>query len=153
MALKRTLPELVGRVNRLAHSTGEGLMLMGPGRWGSSSLELGIGVGYAQINHAHVLVEIAQETAGLSPDFSYGTHFFQDLVEDEILYLAVNPDLPSSGFNAAFFGRAHNALLELFPDAAAYADLVRLIDVPAACGARAAVVVDLEARAGVCYLE
>ena len=166
VAVKRSLPQVIGRINRLAHMAGERLMMIGPGRWGSSSIDLGIGVGYAQINHAQVLVEMAREAAGMAPDFSYGTHFFQDLVEDEIFYLAVNPDDPASEFNETFFSNAPNALHDALhaevptndagsssTDAGEYSALVRLIDVPAAAGVHAAVIADPEARSGVCFLE
>jgi hypothetical protein len=32
--------------------------MMGPGRWGSSSIELGVNVSYADINNTAVLVEM-----------------------------------------------------------------------------------------------
>jgi len=65
---------------------------MGPGRWGSTNIELGVNTGYADIDNASVLVEVAREKAGQRPEVSYGTHFFQDLIESNILYLPVYPD-------------------------------------------------------------
>ena len=55
------------------------------------------------IDNAAVLVEMAREEAGHVPEVSYGTHFFQDLVEDQIIYLPVYPDSPRTEFNHAFF--------------------------------------------------
>ena len=65
-----------------------------------------------------MLVEIAREEAGHVPEVSYGTHFFQDLVEAQIIYLPVYPDDPPAGFNAGFFDGLPNVLLaQLLPDA------------------------------------
>ena len=36
-----------------------------------------------------VICEVAEESAGLMPELSYGSHFFQDLVEMEIFYVAI----------------------------------------------------------------
>ena len=57
-------------------------ILMGPGRWGSrGDVRLGVSVTYADINNTAVLVEMARQRGNYLPDLSFGTHFFQDLVE------------------------------------------------------------------------
>ncbi len=118
---------------------------MGPGRWGSSNIDLGVNVGYADIDNAAVLVEMAREEAGHLPDVSYGTHFFQDLVESSIIFLAVYPDDAATEFNADLFEKSPNALTELLPDAGEFAEAVKVIDVPAVRdGARVHVVADSE---------
>ena len=45
------------------------------------NIDLGVNVTYADIDSTAVLVELAREEAGHVPEVSYGTHFFQDLVE------------------------------------------------------------------------
>jgi pyruvate, water dikinase len=65
--------------------------LIGPGRWGTSSPELGLPVRFADINRVAVLVEVAELGSGMIPDLSYGAHFFQDLVESRIGYVALFP--------------------------------------------------------------
>jgi hypothetical protein len=80
----------VARVNDALE--GEPFLLMGPGRWGSNDPSLGVKVNYADINHCRVLIEIAHRRGEYVPEVSYGTHFFQDLVEDGIYYLALHPD-------------------------------------------------------------
>ncbi|MFU8856226.1 MAG: PEP/pyruvate-binding domain-containing protein [Deferrisomatales bacterium] len=154
LALKRSIGRLVGRINRHPE-VGQGkLMMMGPGRWGSNTVDLGVNVGYADIDRAAVLVELAREEAGHLPEVSYGTHFFQDLVEQEIIYLPVYPDDEEAAFNAGFFDESPNALLRLFPSAEEFAGVVKLIDVPEASGgASARVVADPETRRAVCFLE
>ena len=90
--------------------------MIGPGRWGSSNIDLGVNVGYADIDNAAVLVELAREEAGHVPEVSYGTHFFQDLVEQQIIYLPVYPDDADCAFNEAFFETSPERLTALLPE-------------------------------------
>jgi len=151
--VKRGLGRLVGRLTAHPALASAGVMMMGPGRWGSSNIALGVNVSYADIAGVAVLVEIAREEAGHVPEVSYGTHFFQDLVEDRIIYLPLYPDDPAAGFNQHFFDLAPNALPQLLPDAVEFSDWVQVIDVPAATGGRrACVVADPERQRAVCYL-
>ena len=64
-------------------------MLLGPGRWGTSSPELGIPARFAQISYVKALCETSFETGSLMPELSFGSHFFQDLVESNIFYGAI----------------------------------------------------------------
>ncbi|MCL4694962.1 MAG: hypothetical protein KJ060_20920, partial [Candidatus Hydrogenedentes bacterium] len=83
---------LVGRLTHLPLKAGSGsLLLAGPGRWGTRSPELGVPVSFAEINAVGVLCEIVAMRQDLTPDVSMGTHFLSDLVESDILYLAVFP--------------------------------------------------------------
>jgi hypothetical protein len=81
-----------------------------------------------------VLVEIARQREGYVPDLSFGTHFFQDLVESSIRYLPLYPDDPGTVFAEGFFTGKPNVLAELVPELAGLADVVRVIDVRAATG-------------------
>ena len=109
---------------------GRRFLLMGPGRWGSQDSRLGVRVGWSDICHASVLVEIARRQGGYVPEISFGSHFFQDLVESEIQYLALYPDDPGEVYSEAFFNRATNRLGDLIPDDAGEGTAVRLIHVP-----------------------
>jgi hypothetical protein len=152
--VKRSLGRLVGQINRLPAVREGKIIMMGPGRWGSSNIQLGVNVGYADIDNASVLVEIAAEEAGQVPEVSYGTHFFQDLVEAQIIYLPVYPDSESAQFHSDFFRRAPNTLLEHLPQAGAYEDVLRLIDVPRAAGGQfAQVIADTRQNRALCYLQ
>jgi len=75
------------------------------------------------------------------PEVSYGTHFFQDLVEGQIIYLPVYPDDPKTMFNSSFFEGSPNILTDLLPDSRAFKDVVKIIDVPKAAGGTYAKVV------------
>ena len=77
---------------------------MGPGRWGSrGDITLGVRVTYAGISNTAMLIEIARRKGSYVPDLSFGTHFFQDLVEARIRYLALYPDEDGILFNEDFF--------------------------------------------------
>jgi pyruvate, water dikinase len=152
MEKKQQLGRLVGRINRAAQVVSRGLILMGPGRWGSTNIQLGVNVGYADISNAAVLVEVAGEESGCVPEVSFGTHFFQDLVESGIIYAAVFPGQLETGFNHQFFCSSPNVLTEVLPDAGTFAPLVRLIDVAAASGLGACISADPISRQAVCYL-
>ncbi len=130
---------LVGRLN--ARLAGYRYILMGPGRWGSANIALGVRVGYADIYNASMLVEIAFAGPAGTPEASYGTHFFQDLVEASIYPLALYPDEPGDYLNRAFFEESPNVLPELLPADAPLADYVRVIHIPSVTGGRKAEVV------------
>jgi pyruvate,water dikinase len=108
-------------------------ILMGPGRWGSrGDVKLGVNVTYSDISNTALLVEIARQRGGYLPDLSFGTHFFQDLVEAAIRYLPLYPDDEGNTFNQRFFLSSSNELPGLLPEFARLADVVRVIDVPRA---------------------
>jgi hypothetical protein len=125
---------IVGAANEQLE--GKRFILMGPGRWGSSDIRLGVRVTYADIRNTRLLVEIAREKDGYVPEVSFGTHFFQDLVESEIHHLALYPDRPEAVFNQAFLEGAPNQLGKMVPEHADQADSVRIIHVPSASGGR-----------------
>ena len=151
---KKSLGRLVGQINRHPRIKENRIMMMGPGRWGSSNIAMGVNVTYADIDNAAVLVEVALEEAGHVPEVSYGTHFFQDLVEAQIIYLPVYPDDSSSEFQHQFFEAAPNVLPELLPHAGEHESVLRLIDVPEATGgALAQVVADPQGRQAACFLD
>ncbi len=144
--------QTISRLNARLH--GERFALLGPGRWGSKDTRLGVRVGYADINNTALLVEIAREQGGVQPEVSFGSHFFQDLVESDIHYLALYPDDPDADFNEKFLHGSTNALVELLPEAAPQAGVVRVIDVAAATGGqRLHVIMDGEQQEALGYLD
>ena len=132
----KTLREVglaVGRLNKLLPR--HRFILMGPGRWGSrGDIKLGVSVTYSEINNSSVLVEIARRKGSYVPDLSFGTHFFQDLVEAQIRYLPLFPDDAGVTFNERFLLDSPNSLEALAPDFAHLASTVRVIDVSAVTG-------------------
>jgi pyruvate,water dikinase len=152
--MKKSLGRIVGRINDHPAVAAGRILMMGPGRWGSSNIELGVNVSYADINNTSVLVEMAREEAGQIPEVSYGTHFFLDLVEAQIIYLPVYPDDPEAEFNEGIFGELPNVLTDLIPEAERFREIIRVIDLPAAtAGCFAKVVADPQTQRAICYLE
>jgi hypothetical protein len=122
---------LIGTLNKTLE--GKGFIFSGPGRWGSSNILLGVPVTYADIYNAKALVELSIDQGDGAPDPSYGTHFFQDLVESNIYPLAVSPDQPGEYLNREFLRTAHNAIRELLPNediAPSLEEAVTVIHVP-----------------------
>ena len=118
----------VGRLNKLLPK--RQFILLGPGRWGSrGDIKLGVSVTYSDISNTAVLMEIAAKRGNYVPDLSFGTHFFQDLVEAGIRYLPLFPGDGSGLFNDIFLRRAPNILAELLPEYEHLADVVHVIDV------------------------
>ena len=121
---------LIGRINRAAEPSGAGgTMLVGPGRWGTSDPFLGIPVAFAEISRASVLCEIVAMHEHLVPDVSLGTHFLNDVVETDMLYLALFPERGNTYLSTQWFESAPNRLLEVLPYAGPWADTIRIIDV------------------------
>lgn len=120
----------VGRLNELLPK--RQFILMGPGRWGSrGDIKLGVSITYSEINKTAMLIEIAKKKKDYVPDLSFGTHFFQDLVEANIKYLPLYPDDGNIMFNDGFFNGSENIFPKLLPDLAKLQNVVKVIDVSA----------------------
>jgi hypothetical protein len=122
------IARVIGRLNKKLAN--ESFILMGPGRWGSTNLDLGVKVSYADIYNTRMLIEIAISRNGMTPEVSYGTHFFQDLIESRIFPLSLYPDDANTIFNRQFFYGTPNELPALLPADTVYADYVKVIDIP-----------------------
>ena len=127
----KTLQEVgraVGKLNKILPK--HQFILMGPGRWGSrGDIKLGVNVTYSDINNTAVLIEIAKKKGNYVPDLSFGTHFFQDLVEASIKYIPLYPDDAKITFNEMFLKNSNNILKELLPEFDYLSDTVKVIDV------------------------
>jgi pyruvate, water dikinase len=104
------------------------LALLGPGRWGTSTPSLGIPVSFGEIDTVSILCEIVEMRDDLIPDVSLGTHFFNDLIEADMLYLAFFPGREDSYLDRNFFENEPNRLSLLLPKAAAWEHVIRVID-------------------------
>lgn len=105
-------------------------ILMGPGRWGSrGDIKLGVPVRYADINNTALLIEIAKEKGEYTPELSFGTHFFQDLVEANIRYLPLYPDQQGNIFNEEILHAAENHIGDFCNGGAQTEPTIRLIKV------------------------
>ena len=117
-------------------------------------MRLGVPIRYADINRCRMLIEVARQKDGFSPDVSFGTHFFQDLIESDIHYLPLYPDAKGSRFDEAFMSRTPNALADVVPDDAELASEIHVIHVPAvAQGRRLTLAMDGETDQAIAYLD
>ena len=82
------IAEEIERINRIMLDEGNGYVLVGPGRWGSSDEWLGIPVKWPHISGARVIVEAGLSSYNVDP--SQGTHFFQNLTSLGVCYLTIN---------------------------------------------------------------
>jgi hypothetical protein len=127
--------------------------LMGPGRWGSNDINLGVKVIYSDISKAKLLAEVAFAKEGYTPEASYGTHFFQDLAEANIVIVAIFPERPGEILNEEFFLGSMNSLADLAPEMKSYERVVKVIHVPSAYpGCLFHVYLNSEAQKGIGFL-
>jgi hypothetical protein len=126
---KYSVARLVGKLNRqIQNKQTSPTILLGPGRWGTTTPSLGVPVNFAEINKMSVLVEIAYEGGNLMPELSFGTHFFQDLVESNIFFIALFPEKDSVTFNRDKLTQMPNALADIFPEESKFENIVKVYD-------------------------
>ncbi len=85
---KSLVAKFIGKLNWTFRGQDKHMMLIVPGRIGTSSPELGVPTSFADISEFEIICETEETRAGYNPELSYGSHIFQDLVEAEILYTA-----------------------------------------------------------------
>jgi len=109
------------------------MMLLAPGRIGTTSPELGITISFAEISNFKVLCEIYYKDAGYMPELSFGTHFFHDLVETGIFYASIFEDDNTIKFKPDFFEDKRNISLNLWTggrtDGSEFIDIIKVYDV------------------------
>ncbi len=104
-------------------------ILVGPGRWGSrGDIRLGVSVTFSEINKTALLIEIAKKRRNYVPDLSFGTHFFQDMVEANIKYMPLYPD-DTSTFNEDTLNSSKNILPDIIPEAKNLQNVIKVIQV------------------------
>ena len=127
---KYHIARIMGKLNKeIGRQVNIPVLLLGPGRWGTSTPSLGVPVRFAEINNITVMGEMAFPKGNLMPDLSFGTHFFQDLVETRIFYFALFPDKENVIFNKEWLFSQENLFEELVPQASKYKDVVYVYDV------------------------
>jgi pyruvate, water dikinase len=138
---------LLGKVNGAckARANAGPIVLMGPGRWGTSSPSLGIPVAFSDINGVSILCEIVAMRRDLVPDVSLGTHFINELVEMDILYLALFPGKENTVLDEARILSAPSILTELVPEAEKWERTVCVVPAAALAGESRTVVLKANA--------
>jgi hypothetical protein len=128
---RHEVARVIGRLNRLEPGADRRILLAGPGRWGTTTVSLGVPVTFAEIQRVSVLCEIMR-LGDVVPDVSLGSHFFNDLVEEAMLYLALYPGYAGHALDEARLRAWPGRLAELLPDDAALAPVIRVVDFPLA---------------------
>jgi hypothetical protein len=100
------------------------VLLMTPGRIGTSSPELGVPVRFADISGFCGICEVSDSRAGYMPELSYGSHMFQDLVEAEIVYCAVWNNEKTRLYQPELLTKLPNRFTEIVPDMPELADMI-----------------------------
>lgn len=118
----------ISEINRILPR--KSFILMGPGRWGSrGDIKLGVPIAYSDINNTAMLIEMEGEKLHYQPELSFGTHFFQDLVEENIKYLPLYPSDKNNIFNRSFFHSCNNAIAQIVPSCAYLDHVIRVIQI------------------------
>jgi len=118
----------IGRLNSLLE--GQSFILVGPGRWGSSDAMQGVPVTYADIFNTRALVEVTSRQNGFSSEPSYGTHFFQDLVESQIYPLAIHPEESGDYLNLDFISQSESQLTKFIHEPTKGGRCIKVIHIP-----------------------
>lgn len=127
---KYEIARMVGELNTgIEERSKMPTLLLGPGRWGTTTPSLGVPVKFAEINNITVLIEVSFLAANAKPELSFGTHFFQDLVETNIFYVALFPEKKNVALNHRWFTRSRNLFTKLLPQAARYKNVINVYDV------------------------
>ncbi len=120
---KYELARMIGSLNNNIPT-----LLIGPGRWGTRDPSLGVPVKFAEISKVKALVEIDDPERGFSPELSFGSHFFLDLVEADIFYTALFMDNEENCFNHKWIATQENSLEKLLPEAKKYSNNLKIIE-------------------------
>ena len=126
---KNSVAKAVGSFNWKYRGSGKHMMLIVPGRIGTSSQELGVPTTFADISEFEVICEVAESGAGYNPELSYGSHIFQDLVEAQILYTAVFEGKQTKEYHPEKLTKLPNLLTELLPEHGKLNEVIRILDV------------------------
>lgn len=127
---KYDVARLIGVINQHIENRDKmAVMLLGPGRWGTSTPSLGVPVSFSEINNMTVLGELSFISANAVPEISFGSHFFQDLVEMGIFYLAVYTEHKGVIFNQDLLRKLPNLLETLAPAYRKYKEVVKVADI------------------------
>jgi hypothetical protein len=114
---KPAVARVVGQVNQYFKNSDKVVMLLVPGRIGTSSPELGVPVKFAEICNMSIACEVAYEGAGYMPELSFGSHFFQDLVEADLFYASIFENKETTlYYDRDFFNSDKNMLMEIARD-------------------------------------
>jgi hypothetical protein len=121
---KYKVARMIGMINTALK--GKNIMLIGPGRWGTTTPSLGVPVHFTELCNMSVICEVASREEGFEPELSYGSHFFQDLVEADIFYVAIFDGQKDVIFRPERLFRFENCIRTIVPDEAQLEDIIHI---------------------------
>lgn len=125
---KDLVAKLIGKINWHYRDLNKHMMLIVPGRVGTTSPELGVPTAFADISAFDIICETEESKAGYNPELSYGSHIFQDLVEAEILYTAIFHGDKTLHYSPEKL-ESSNDMIKEFSESEALAGIVHVYDV------------------------
>ena len=130
---KYDVAECVGKINWYYKGKGKHLLLMTPGRIGTSSPELGVPVSFGQISNFSAICEISDNRAGYMPELSYGSHMFQDLVEAEMIYGAIWNNKKTISYHPNLFQNIPDLFEKICPEHPELKGMIQVREVKNLC--------------------
>jgi len=125
---KYTIARIIGKINQYFKGKEKAVMLITPGRIGTSSPELGLPVSFSEINNIKVICEVSYKDAGYIPELSFGSHLFNDLVETGIFYASIFEDNNTVKFDSNFFDNMKSILPDICTGCDEAADIIKAYD-------------------------
>ena len=125
---KYTIARLIGTLNQKLK--GKNVLLVGPGRWGTTTPSLGVPVHFGELCNMAAICEVSYQKAGLMPELSFGSHFFQDVVESDIFYSAVFEGNENVIFRPEYILKYENQLAQLLPNESHQEEVIHLAQAP-----------------------
>jgi pyruvate,water dikinase len=122
------LARLIGQIVHAAGRDKPDVLLIGPGRWGTTTPSLGVPVSYADIDKVCAICEVVSMNGQLVPDVSLGTHFLNELVEMDVLYMALFPLKEGNFLNEEMLENAPDRFKSLCTDSNPFPAVLRVID-------------------------
>jgi hypothetical protein len=115
---------LIGTLNQKLK--GKSVMLIGPGRWGTTTPSLGVPVNFSELCNMAVLCEVSYRQADLIPELSFGSHFFQDIVESGIFYAAIFEGDADVSFHPELILERENAFAKILPEEEKWSQVIHI---------------------------
>ena len=148
-AKKPDVGRMISQINQRYEEEELKLMLLVPGRIGTSSPELGVPVVYADISQFIAICEVAYSKAGYRPELSYGSHMFQDLVEADVYYGAINENSKTRLYQPELLRKFPDVFLKLWPEEKELSEIIKVFDVS---GSGTCLLLDAKDGRAVCRL-
>ena len=111
--LKFEITSALEKINWHFRDTDHHLMLLVPGKIGTSSPSQGVPATFSAISNYDIICEMAEDRAGFAP--TYGSHIFQDMVEEGIIYGAIFESEQTIAFNSKKVSNLKNMIDKICP--------------------------------------